>query len=164
MQPIEEIYQQYAKTVYRYLFSLTRSAELSEELTQETFYQAIRTVDRYDESCKVSTWLCGIAKNVLFTWRRKHPEETSLEELVETGSPQLPASGSAESEAIQEVSRMELLKQIHALTEPSREVMYLRVFGGLSFAEIGEVHGKTENWARVTFYRAKEKLRKDVTA
>ena len=161
---MEEIYQQYAKTVYRYLLSLTRDADLSEELTQETFYQAIRTVDRYDESCKVSTWLCGIAKNVLLTWRRKHPLEEPLGEQPESGAGQLPAAESAESEVIREVSRMELLKLIHELPEPSREVMYLRVFGGLSFAEIGEVHGKTENWARVTFYRAKEKLRKDVTA
>ncbi|MBO4377383.1 MAG: sigma-70 family RNA polymerase sigma factor [Clostridia bacterium] len=164
MQSMEEIYQQYAKTVYRYLLSLTHDTDLSEELTQETFYQAIRTIDRYDESCKVSTWLCGIAKNVLLTWRRKHPQEEPLDEQPELSGGLLPAAESAESEAVREVSRMELLKLIHELPEPSREVMYLRVFGGLSFAEIGEVHGKTENWARVTFYRAKEKLRKDVTA
>ena len=154
---MEEIYRQYAKTVYRYLLSLTRDADLSEELTQETFYQAIRTSDRYDESCKVSTWLCGIAKNVLLTYRRKHPPE---EELTEESV----YAASAEHEAVSAAARIELLREIHRLPEPSREVVYLRVFGGLSFAEIGEVHGKTENWARVTFYRAKEKLRKDVTA
>ena len=160
---MDEIYRQYARTVYRYLLSLTRSVELSEELTQETFYQAIRTVDRYDESCKLSTWLCAIAKNVLLTWRRKHPTELSLEEMLESGGGELPGAVSTEHEAVGEIGRMELIKLIHELPEPSREVMYLRVFGGLSFAEIGEVHGKSENWARVTFYRAKEKLRKDVT-
>jgi len=157
LQSMDEIYRQYAKTVYRYLLSMTRDPDLSEELTQETFYQAIRTSSRYDESSKVSTWLCGIAKNVLLTYRRKHPPE---EELL----PETVLTASAENEAVDSESRMELLRGIHGLPEPSREVVYLRVFGGLSFAEIGEVHGKTENWARVTFYRAKEKLRKDITA
>ncbi len=163
MQSIEEIYQQYAKTVYRYLLSMTRNADLSEELTQETFCQAIRTVDRYDESCKVSTWLLGIAKNVLFTHSRKHPKEESIDGTDELLGERIPAAESAEDEILRESERMELLKLIHKLPEPSREVTYLRVFGGLSFAEIAEVHGKTENWARVTFYRAKEKLRKDVS-
>lgn len=155
MQPMEEIYKSYAMTVYKYLLSMTHDEDLSEELTQETFYQAIRTSDRFDESCKVSTWLCAIAKNVLFTYRRKHPV---TEEMDET----LPAGASTENEALGNLGRMEVLRLLHGLPEPGREVMYLRVFGGLSFAEIGEVHGKSENWARVTFYRAKEKLRKDV--
>ena len=155
MQSMDEIYQQYAQTVYRFLLSHTHDGDLAEELTQETFYQAIRTSDRFDESCKVSTWLCAIAKNVLLTYRRKHPITEEVEETM-------PAGGSTESEAMSNVGRLELLRMLHGLPEPSREVAYPRVFGGLSFAEIGEVFGKTENWARVTFYRAKEKLRKDV--
>ena len=155
MQSMDEIYQQYAQTVYGFLLAQTRDENLAEELTQETFYQAIRTSNRFDESCKVSTWLCAIAKNVLFTYRRKHPV---TEEMDET----LPAGASTENEALGNLGRMEVLRLLHGLPEPGREVMYLRVFGGLSFAEIGEVHGKSENWARVTFYRAKEKLRKDV--
>jgi len=153
VQSMEEIYQQHAQTVYRFLMTHTRDADLAEELTQETFYQAIRSSDRFDESCKVSTWLCAIAKRVLFTYRRKHPVTEELEE-------QTMSVPSAESEAVETVSRMELIRLVHDLPEPAREVVYLRAFGGLSFAEIGEVQGKTENWARVTFYRAKEKLRK----
>ncbi len=152
MQSMEEIYQQHAQTVYRFLMTHTRDADLAEELTQETFYQAIRSSDRFDESCKVSTWLCAIAKRVLFTYRRKHPVTEELEE-------QTMSVPSAESEAVETVSRMELIRLVHDLPEPAREVVYLRAFGGLSFAEIGEVQGKTENWARVTFYRAKEKLK-----
>lgn len=150
---MEEIYQQHAQTVYRFLMTHTRDADLAEELTQETFYQAIRSSDRFDESCKVSTWLCAIAKHVLLTYRRKHPAMEELEEQT-TWVP------SAESEALETVNRMELIRLVHELPDPAREVVYLRAFGGLSFAEIGEVQGKTENWARVTFYRAKEKLRK----
>jgi RNA polymerase sigma-70 factor (ECF subfamily) len=153
---MDEIYQQYAQTVYRYLLSLTRDADLAEELTQETFYQAIRSIDRYNGSCKLSTWLCAIAKRVLLTWRRKHPAQ---EEMTEDAG----LTASAEAEVIQKQGRMALIARMHELPEPGREVMYLRVFGGLSFAEIGEVHGKSENWARVTYYRMKEKLRKEVS-
>ena len=106
----------------------------------------------------MSTWLCAIAKNVLFTYRRKHPEHEDITELGDLAG----SAGSAEESAVGAESRMELLKKLHSITEPHREVIYLRVFGGLSFRDIGEIHGKTENWARVTFYRGKEKLRKEV--
>ena len=155
MQPMDEVYQQYAQTVYRYLLSLTRDGDLAEELTQETFYQAIRSSDRFDGSCAVSTWLCAIAKNALRTYRRKHPAAEDIDE-------QTLLAPSAEADATAEAGRVELLKRLHALREPYREVLYLRAFGGLSFREIGEVQGKTENWARVTFYRGKELLRKEV--
>ena len=155
MESMEQIYQDYAQTVYRYLFSLTRSDELAEELTQETFYQAIRTSDRFDGSCAVSTWLCAIAKRVLQTHRRKHPEMDSWEDRDL-------ASPSAEETALDEASRLSVLRSLHALPEPYREVLYLRLFGDLSYAKIGEIFEQSENWARVTFYRGKEKLRKEV--
>ena len=155
MQSMDEIYRQHAQTVYRYLLGLTRDADLAEELTQETFYQAIRTSDRFDGSCRVSTWLCAIARNVLKTHRRKHPPQEDVDDQI------LPTA-SAEDETLDRQGHLALLQQIHALPEPGREVLYLRLFGGLSFREIGSVLGKTENWARVTFYRAKEHLRKEV--
>ena len=155
MQPMEEIYKEYAKTVYRFLFSRTHDEDLSEELTQETFFQAIRTSAHYDESCKVSTWLLGIAKNVLLSYRRKHPTHEDIED-------QEIQVASAEDEALRSAERVELLKKLHGLEEPRREVVYLRVYGGLSFREIGDIFEKTENWARVTFYRAKEQLRKEI--
>ena len=155
MQPMEEIYKSYAMTVYKYLLSMTHDEDLSEELTQETFYQAIRTIDRFDESCRISTWLCGIAKNVLITYRRKNKQH---EELSDWDAPEPPE----QEEAIRAEERVLLIRRIHDLQEPAREVVYLRVFGELSFKEIGEIFGKSENWARVTFYRGKEKLRKEV--
>lgn len=155
---MEEIYQRYAKTVYHFLLARTANDDLAEELTQETFYQAIRSIDRYDERCKLSTWLCAIAKNVLLTYRRKHPDMKDLEGF----EAQTLQEDSAENAAISQISNINLLKMLHGLAEPNREVMYLRALGGLSFKEIGEVYGKTETWARVTFYRAKEMLRKDM--
>ena len=156
MQSMEEIYQEYARIVYKYLLSKTHDEDLAEELTQETFYQSIKSIDRFDESCKISTWLCAIAKNQLLCYRRKHPEMKTLEELEQTEV----SVESAEQSVLSNFDRVEWIKQLHSCPEPFREVMYLRIFGNLSFKEIGEIMGQSENWARVNFYRGKEKLRK----
>ena len=153
MQPMEEIYQEYARTVFKYLLSKTHDEDLAEELTQETFYQALKSIDRFDESCKISTWLCAIAKNQLLAYRRKHPEQKNLEEVELS-------TESAEQTVLEDLDRIALMRQLHLCPEPFREVMYFRIFGNLSFKEIGEIMDKSENWARVTFYRGKEKLKK----
>jgi len=155
MHDLHRIYQQHAQTVYKFLLSQCRNPDLAEELTQETFYQAIRSIDRFDGSCKISVWLCQIAKHLWYQHLRKQKRETPLEE--EIVSVPIP---SAEEGLLEQEGRLELLKQIHALPEVQREVVYLRAFGNLSFREIGDVLGKTETWSRVTFYRGKEQLRK----
>ena len=148
------IYRQHAQTVYKFLLSQTRDPGLAEELTQETFNQAVRSIDRFDGKCKVSVWLCQIAKHLWYQQLRKQKREVPLsEEGVDVPLP------SAEEETLDRAGRLELLRQVHSLPEPYREVVYLRAFGDLSFREIGDVLGKTETWARVTFYRGKEKLR-----
>lgn len=156
MQSMDEIYQTYAKTVYKYLLSKVRDEHLAEELTQETFYQAIKSIDRFDGRCKLSTWLCAIAKNQLFAYQRKHPIEESIDENLEG------FDSGIETKILKEERRIEIMKKLHLCSEPSREILYLRIFGGLSFREIGEIMGKTENWARVNYYRAKESLKKEV--
>lgn len=155
MFSIEELYKEHAKMIYRYLFSLTQNADLSEELTQETFYQAIRSLQSYREDCKITTWLCSIAKNVWKTYLRKHPRTDILQESQK-------APDSVESVVLSNYSKVDLLKQIYSFSSPIRDVLYLRLFGDLAFKEIGEILGKTENWARVTFYRGKEALRKEL--
>lgn len=180
MQSLEEIYQKYALRVYKYLLSLCHNEDVAEEITQETFYQAVRCIDRYDGSCAILTWLCAIAKNQFLAYRRKNPVMENLETLEEsakkgmgnnTGNFGTPVkkgqadnsiSNSAEATVMQTFDRIELMKKLHLCPEPFREVLYLRIFGNLSFREIGEIMGKTENWARVTFYRGKEKLRKEM--
>ena len=151
---METIYRLYFRDVYLFLQGLTRSETLAEELTQETFYQAIRSVDRFNGSCKVSVWLCQIAKHLWYQHLRKANRETELPEEAE-----LPLVPSAEEEAVSRSGQLDLLRRVHELPEPGREVVYLRAFGGLSFREIGDVLGKTETWARVTFYRGKERLK-----
>lgn len=154
MDDMSEIYRQHARTVYKFLLSRTHDADLAEELTQETFYQAVRSANRFDGGCKVSVWLCQIAKHLWYQHLRKHGREAPMpEEPPETSVP------SAEEGLLAREGQLALLRQIHTLPEERREVVYLRVFGGLSFREIGDVMGRTETWARVTFYRTKEKLR-----
>jgi len=154
MEDMEAVYQRYAQTVYKFLLAKTRDEGLAEELTQETFYQAVRSADRFNGSCKVSVWLCQIAKHLWYQQLRKRKRESPLPE-----EPPESLDASAEEGVLEREGRLDLLRRIHELPELQREVVYLRAFGGLSFREIGDVCGKTENWARVTFYRSKEKLR-----
>lgn len=154
MDDMSQIYRQHARTVYKFLLSQCHDPDLAEELTQETFYQAVRSVDRFDGGCKVSVWLCQIAKHLWYQRLRKHRREAPMpEEMAETPVP------SAEDGLLEQEGRLTLLRQVHGLGPDAREVVYLRAFGGLSFREIGDVMGRTETWARVTFYRSKEKLR-----
>ena len=154
MEDMEQVYRRHARTVYKFLLAQCRDPGLAEELTQETFYQAVKSVDRFDGTCKVSVWLCQIAKHLWYQHLRKHRREVPMPE----DPPELPAP-SAEEGALEREGKLELLRLIHDLPEEPREVVYLRVFGGLSFREIGDICGRTETWARVTFYRTKEKLR-----
>lgn len=155
MQKIDDIYQQYAQRVYKFLVSLSGDEDIAEEVLQETFYQAIKNINKYDGSCKITTWLCAIAKNQLMVYQRKHPAMDEYDNSHE----QAP---STEQQVVQAYNKAELLKRVHSFDEPAREILYLRLFGDLSFKEIGEILGRSENWARVTYYRSKEKLRKEL--
>ena len=158
MLDLDVLYREHADTVHRYLLVKTNSADLAEELTQETYYQALRSVDSYDGSCKFSTWLIGIAKNVLRThWRKLRQQPTvSLEDAPEL------TSGSAEESVLSGTELEAVLGVIHRLEEPGREVLYLRLLGSLSFRQIGDVLGQSETWARVTYYRAKQSVVKEL--
>ena len=156
MFDMDAAYREYAVMVYKFLLSLCYEEELAEELTQETFYQAVRSVDRYDGSCKVSTWLCQIAKHL---WYRE------MERRKRKGTSELPADMESlekpmEEQLLVKEEKMELFRKVHVLDEISKEIVLLRVTGAFSFKEIAELFGKNENWARVTYYRAKQKLLK----
>ncbi len=155
MEDMAQVYQEHAQTVYKFLMAQTHDPDLAEELTQETFYQAVRSIGRFDGSCKLSVWLCQIAKHQWYKYLRRHQREVPTDE---TEFPDVPLP-SAEEAAESNQNRVELLRCIHELPDPMREVVYLRSFGDLSFREIAEVLGRTENWARVTFYRGKERLK-----
>ena len=158
---MDSAYQEYASLVYRFLYSYTRDAEWSKELMQETFLRAVASVSRYDGSCKLSVWLCQIAKHVLYQEIRKKKRVKTVEltdYLPDDSAPD------GESSILQQENRIELYQAIHNLREPEREVVLYRITGELSFREIGEILGKSENWSRTVFYRAKQKLKKELNA
>ncbi|MFN7253392.1 MAG: RNA polymerase sigma factor [Anaerobacillus sp.] len=153
---ISNIYNHYANEVFKYLMCLCRDPDLAEELTQETFYQAVKSIHRYNGECKMSVWLCQIAKHSYY----KYVEKNKKQQILQS---QESCSISPETELIKSEDKISLFRQIHQLNEPYKEVLLLRSLGELSFREIGEVQGKNENWARVTFYRAKMKLKEGGT-
>ena len=154
MQDIEQIYEEYFETVNKYLFCLTHNSDISEELTQETFYRAVKKIDTYNGKCKISVWLCQIAKHLWYNQCRKNKRIVDTDETFDIEDPQ-----NLEEQIIAGEEKVSLYKKMQNLDEKTREVMYLRITGELSFKEIGEILGKTENWARVTFYRGKSKLK-----
>lgn len=154
MQDIEQVYKEYAKQVYKYLFSLCHNEQMAEELMQETFYRAIKSLQTYDGTCKIYVWLCQIAKHVWYQELAKNKKAQTIELLPDIPS----AEHSVEENLILGEEKMNLFKELHRLDEPMREVMYLRLTGEFSFREIGEILGSDETWARVTFYRGKQKI------
>lgn len=154
MQNMDEIYEECFETVYKYLFCLTHNSDISEELTQETFYRAVKKIDTYNGKCKISVWLCQIAKHLWYNQCRKNKRIVDTDETFDIEDPQ-----NLEEQIIAGEEKVSLYKKMQNLDEKTREVMYLRITGELSFKEIGEILGKTENWARVTFYRGKSKLK-----
>ena len=154
MQNIEEIYKEHSNAVYKYLFCLTGNDELSEELTQETFSIAVKEIKKFKENCKVSVWLCQIAKHLWYKELKKNKRNTSLEDIED-----LQDGEQLEDIILKKEEKLKLYKDIQKLDEKSKELIYLRMVGNLNFTEIGEILGKTPNWARVNFYRAKQKIK-----
>ncbi len=129
---------------------------MAEELTQETFYRAVYSIKRWDGSCQITTWLCRIAYHV---WQQTLEKENRR--MRNRGvQPRVDKSPSAEAEVLAADGEMALWKALHRLREPVREVLYLRLSGGLSFRQIGEIMEKSETWARVTFFRGKNQMMK----
>ena len=155
MQDIKALYEEYFNSVYKYLLCLTHDANLSEELTQETFCKAIEKIHTFKGNSKISVWLCQIAKNLLINEHNKNKKyhNASDEELV-----LLEDNIKVEDTVILNNEKLNLYKKMQKLDNNSKEVVYLRITGELSFKEIGNILNKSENWARVTFYRARRKL------
>ena len=154
MLDMDSVYREYVTVVYKFLLSLCYEEDMAEELTQETFYQAVRSANRYDGSCKVSTWLCQIAKHLWYQeveHRNRKGTSPLTEDILSKDMP-------VEDRFNIREEKMELFRKVHVLDETAKEVVLLRVTGAFSFKEIGELFGKNENWARVTYYRAKQKI------
>lgn len=153
---MEQLYEENAKIVHHYLLSLCHDACLAEDLTQETFLRAYQSLERYDGSCKLSTWLCQIGRHVYYQYLAKHKREFPSDREGEERPG--PAKSWPEEAVLQKMELIDVLKEMQKLPQQMREVIYLRSSADLSFREIGEILGRSENWARVNFYRGKEML------
>ena len=157
---IEELYRTYFDIVYRYIRSISQDGALAEEVTQETFFKALKKADQFRGDCDVRVWLCQIAKNTLYDHLKKQKKQLLGDEKLEKAES---AGGELLEEKLAQRSQaMEIHKVLHRLSEPYKEVFSLRIFGELNFREIGMLFGKSENWARVTYYRARVKIREEL--
>ena len=158
MLNIQEVYEQYFTVVYRYLLSLSQNTHTAEELTQETFFKALKKVDDFRGDCDLRVWLCQISKNTYYDYLKKNKKYApeSQDEKEESFPSDLLQNFSDKETALQ------VHKVLHRLSEPYKEVFSLRVFGELSFAEISSLFGKSESWARVTYHRACKKIREEL--
>ena len=156
MQNMEEIYKEYFETVKKYLFCLTHNNDIAEELTQETFYKAVKNIHTFKDDCKISVWLCKIAKN---TWLDIIKKNKNIKDMADNELFEIESLETTDETVISNQGKLELYKKIQKLDEKTRDVIYLRITGDLNFKEIGDIFNKTENWARITFYRGKQKLK-----
>ena len=154
MPDLERLYTEYYPIVYRFMLKLCADSDIAEDITQETMFRAIQQIHTFKGDSKLSTWLCTIAKNLYFAEEKRRKKAVS-DYPLET----IPSTRDID----QELSNKETARQIHAilhkLDEPYKEVFWMRIFGAMSFKEIGDVFGKTESWARVTYHRAKMKIK-----
>ena len=153
MTDFEKLFNENREFIFKYLMKMTRDITLSEELTQETFFRAYMNYASLKNKEKASVWLCQIAKNAYFAWYNEQKKKEPLENLELVSDDQ-----NIEETFVQKELSQKALHCLHELEEPYKEVFMLSVFGGFSLKDISSIFGKSESWARVTFYRAKQKL------
>lgn len=153
----EEIYKKYFLDINKYVRCLCRDEGVAEEITQETFFKAMRHINQFNGTCTLYVWLCQIAKNTYFTFLKKQGKNISeIDDQFQDTKIDFETAYLNKEEAKQ----LHIL--IHNLSEPYKEVFMLRVFGELPFLQISELFGKTDSWARLVFYRAKKQLQEEM--
>lgn len=156
MNDFENMYSAYYDCVFQYVLFLCKDEQWSEEITQEAFFKALKSIDTFRGECKLSVWLCQIAKNAFFTdaKRRRRQADYPLELL--------PSDESIEQKISNKETSLQIHSMLHLLDDPYKEVFWMRTFGELSFKEIAALFEKTESWARVTYHRARMKIKEEV--
>lgn len=157
MENIEEIYEKYASLIKNYIYTITENDNLAEDIMQETFIVAINQIDKFRGDCEISVWLRSIAKKILY----KETKKNKFENTVSIDEIEISDNKKIDENYIRKENKVTIYKTLQKLDINTREVMYLRITGELSFKEIGQILDKSENWARVTFFRGKQKLDKE---
>lgn len=157
MTEFGEIYRMYFDDVYLYIRRLCGNGDVAEEITSEAFFRAMRAIRGFRGDCDIRVWLCQIAKNCYYTYLKKSGRTVSAEDA---GLSELPSEeGSAEDRCVERDEAARIRALLHGVPEPYKEVFMWRVFAELSFRQIGQIFGKTENWACVTYHRARSMIR-----
>lgn len=151
----QDLYEQHAERVYRFLFALCGNADTAEELTQETFCQALRSLSSFRGDCTPQVWLCAIAKRLWYKELNRRAKTVPTDDAVLS---QMPAPDDPAAQTEQQLDRLALYRAMQQLDPDTREVIHLRLASDFSFREIGEIMTRSEVWARVRFYRGKEQL------
>ncbi len=160
MSSIEEIYREYFKDVYLYILRLSGNEQIAEDITSDTFFKAIKGINSFREDCDIRVWLCQIAKNSYFTYLKKNKHLKSIDETQLINLPSIETN--PEDKAVDKDLAERIRLVLHDLPDTYREVYMWRVFAELSFKEIGQIFGKTENWACVTYHRARMMIIKGI--
>lgn len=153
----EKIYRTYFNDVFLYIRRLSNDEHIAEEITSETFFKAIRSIESFRGDCDIRVWLCQIAKNCYYSYLKKARRINSIEdtELLNTAAP----DESVEEQLSRQDEAMQIQKILHDIPDPYKEVFMWRVFAELSFKQIAQILGKTENWACVTYHRARAMIK-----
>ena len=152
----EDIYDRFFKDVYFFVLTMSGNPAVAEDITQETFFKALKEIKHFKGDCSVKTWLCQIAKNLYIDDARRKKRFRSVEEKLADGPSK---AEDAESFVVRREEVISIYKALHCLDEPYKEVFSLRTLGELSFREIADIFEKSESWARVTYHRAKLQIR-----
>ena len=152
---IETLYQDFFSVVYKYVLSISKDSLTAEEITQETFFKALKKIDEFRGESSIKAWLCQIAKNTYFDLIRRQSKYDTLPDEFADPRDEVETNYGNKADA------MAIHRILHRLPDPYKEVFSLRVFGELSFSEIGELFGKSDSWARVTYCRAKLKIKEE---
>ncbi len=153
MTEFERVFEENKDMIFKYLVRLSGNICIAEELTQETFFRAFMNFSSLRNKEGASVWLCQIAKNTYFAYYKRQKKNLPLDqELIKS------SEADSEQEYLEKEDVRRILRYLHELEEPYKEVFMLNVFGELSLKEISELFGKSESWARVTFYRARQKI------
>lgn len=156
MQDFDKIYSEYFAEVYKFVFCLCQNSTLAEEITQDSFFKALKNIENFKGDCKIGTWLCKIAKNTFYSYAKRCDRqiEYPLEIVI--------SDENIEQQFENKETAYRVHKVLHKMNEPYKEVFWLRIFAELSFSQIAELYDKTESWTRVTYYRAKNKIKEEI--
>ena len=179
MTEFEVIYREYFRDVFLYIQGLSGDVHIAEEVTQETFFRAMKAIRDFRGECDIRVWLCQIAKNEYYTYLRKNKRLVSVDFADEDGGECAGSNigagisktggrwgngteDSIEQRFVDSETSIRIHRLLHNMPEPYKEVFQLRVFGELSFEQIGSIFGKSGNWACVTYHRARNKIQKEM--